>query len=62
MAKFTIGDRVVSTASGNKGEVSDGFFYKDPEGNPPRHDQVPVQWDDGTASYIHPSVLDYETV
>jgi len=63
MAKFVIGDRVVSKDSDNKvrfGEVSSGFFYRDLDGNPPHRNQVPVQWDDGTATYIYSDVLDYD--
>lgn len=62
MARFVCGDRVISKDSGNKGEVSEGFFYTDSNGKPPRHDQIPVQWDNGTGTYINHDLLDYETV
>lgn len=60
MSRFVTGDRVVSKDSGNKGEVTNGFFYRDSAGDPPRHGQVPVQWDNGTNTYIEPSILYYE--
>lgn len=62
MSTFTIGDRVRSMDSDNAGEVTSGFFYRDVSGTPPRHGQVPVDWDNGTRSYIEPSVLSYEEV
>lgn len=62
MSKFVVGDRVVSKDSGNKGEVTSGFFYRDVNGDPPRHSQVPVDWDNGKSTYIESSLLYYEEV
>lgn len=60
MEKFITGDRVRSKDSGRAGEVASGFYYRDANGSPPKHHQVPVNWDDNTQSYIEPSVLSYE--
>jgi len=63
MNKFVVGDRVISKDSGNKGEVTNGFYYRDPAtGLPPHREMIPIQWDNGTESYIHPDVLSYEEV
>lgn len=56
------GDRVRSKDSGNAGEVTSGFRFRDESGNPPRFGQVPVDWDNGSRSYIEPSVLSFEEV
>jgi hypothetical protein len=62
MAKFVVGDRVIRMLSGDKGEVATGFRCLDSNGKPPRHDEVPVHWDNGTATYIYPNLLDYEAL
>ena len=62
MFKFVVGDRVFDNQTQLTGEVTNGFYWRDSSGNPPRADQIPVQWDDGTESYINPGFLQYEQV
>lgn len=62
MNNFMPGDRVRSKDSGSAGEVCGGFRFRDVNGNPPRYGQVPVNWDNGSQTYIEPGVLSYEEV
>lgn len=63
MSKFVIGDRVMDVVSGEGGEVTSGFLYRAPgTGLPPRHDQVPVQWDSDVRTYVDSDEIDYEAV
>ena len=58
--KFVVGDRVVGLfGHGNAGEVTTGFYQA---GTKPKHGDVPVQWDDGSRSYVDPSTLAYEEI
>lgn len=63
MSKFVIGDRVVDAVTGEGGEVTSGFLYRAPgTGLPPKHGQVPVQWDSDVRTYVDEDEIDYEQV
>lgn len=63
MSKFMVGDRVVDLVTGEVGEVTNGFLYRAPgTGLPPKHGQVPVQWDSDVRTYVNPDEIDYEAV
>lgn len=61
---FQVGDRVVlrlqvsNPNSSPAGEVCNSFYTTVKKA----HDDLPVQWDDGSRSYVAPADLDYEYV
>ncbi len=61
--KFQVGDRVVLN-TGNMlqtqpaGEICNSFYTTVKKA----HDDLPVQWDDGTRTYVAPADLEYEYV
>lgn len=65
MNNFQIGDRVVLVASlGSElqgGEITSSFRWRDEQGRPPSHGQVPVDFDNGTSSYVAIAALTYES-
>lgn len=66
MNNFVVGDRVVLVKSIGadliRGEVTNGFHWRDVNGRPPSHGAVPVNFDDGTSSYVAIAALTYEGV